>query len=98
VKERWRALQSAPPGERFQQRFHARRLVRKRGLSRALAILGGMAVLIAGAVMLVAPGPGILVFALGGVLVAEESLWMARWLDRSELRIRSLISALRKNV
>jgi len=98
VKERWRALRSAPPGERFQQRFHARRLVRKRGLSRVLAIFGGTAVLVAGAVMLVAPGPGILVLALGAALVAEESLWMARLLDRSELRIRNLISALRKKV
>ena len=98
MKERWRALRSAPAGERFQRRFHARRLVRKRGLSRVLAIFGGTAVLVAGAVMLVAPGPGILVFALGAALVAEESLWMARLLDRSELRIRNLISTLRKNV
>jgi hypothetical protein len=57
-----------------------------------------VAVLLAGAIMLVAPGPGVLVFALGAALVAEESLWMAKLLDRAELRIRSLISALRKNV
>jgi hypothetical protein len=54
--------------------------------------------LAAGAVMLVAPGPGILVFALGATLVAEESLWTAKLLDRAELRIRSLISTLRKSV
>ena len=63
-----------------------------------MAIFGGMAVLLAGAVMLVAPGPGILVFALGAALVAEESLWMAKLLDRMEVRIRRAISALRKNV
>ena len=63
-----------------------------------MAIFGGFAVLLAGAVMLIAPGPGILVFALGATLVAEESLWTARLLDRGELRIRSLISALRKKV
>jgi len=98
VRQRWRALKSAPAGQRFQQRFHARRLVRKRGFSRAVAIFGGLAVLLAGAVMLVAPGPGILVFAMGAALLAEESLWMARLLDSSELRIRNLISTLRKKV
>lgn len=72
--------------------------MRKRGLARALAIFGGFAVLAAGLLMLVAPGPGVIVLALGAALVAEESLLMARLLDRAETRIRSLISALRKKV
>jgi hypothetical protein len=48
--------------------------------------------------MLVAPGPGIIVLALGGALVAEESRLVARFMDAGELRIRRLISILRKNV
>jgi hypothetical protein len=63
-----------------------------------VAIFGGVAVLVAGAAMLVAPGPGILVFVLGAALVAEESLWVARLLDRAELGIRRVISRLRKKV
>ena len=63
-----------------------------------MAIFGGLAIFLAGAAMLVAPGPGILVLGLGAALVAEESLWMAKLLDRAELRIRRAISTLRKSV
>jgi hypothetical protein len=38
------------------------------------------------------------VLVLGAALLAEESVHVARLLDRLELRIRRLISKLRKNV
>jgi hypothetical protein len=63
-----------------------------------LTILGGTLLFALGLVMLVAPGPGILVVVVGGALIAEESLLMARALDWSEVKIRRAISALRKNV
>jgi hypothetical protein len=63
-----------------------------------LTILGGTALIAVGLVMLVAPGPGILVVAIGGALLAEESLLAARALDWLEVKIRRTISALRKNV
>ena len=63
-----------------------------------LIILGGTLLFALGLVMLVAPGPGILVVVVGGALIAEESLLMARALDWSEVKIRRAISALRKNV
>jgi hypothetical protein len=37
--------------------------------------------------MLVLPGPGILALLLGAVLVAEESLFAARLLDRADVWI-----------
>ena len=65
---------------------------------RALTICVGAVLVAAGLFMLVAPGPGILVFLLGGALVAGESQPAARFLDALEVRIRRLISALRKKV
>jgi hypothetical protein len=65
---------------------------------RALSILGGAVLIAAGLFMLIAPGPGILVLLVGCALVAEESHYMARFLDWAEVRIRRAISALRKNV
>jgi putative transmembrane protein PGPGW len=63
-----------------------------------LTIVAGTLLLAVGLVMLVAPGPGILVVVVGGALVAEESLCMARFLDWAEAGIRRAISALRKKV
>ena len=94
----WRELKTAPAGERFQRRYRAKRAAGKRGIKRALTILAGAVLVAAGLFMLVAPGPGIVVLALGAALMAEESRPVARFLDRTELRIRSLISTLRKNV
>jgi len=42
---------------------------------------------LAGVLMLVLPGPGLLVIALGMALIAEESLWASRLLDRLDLWI-----------
>jgi hypothetical protein len=61
-----------------------------------LTIVAGTLLLAVGLVMLVAPGPGILVVVLGGALLAEESQLIARFLDWAEVGIRRLISALRK--
>ena len=94
----WRELRTAPAGERFQQRYRAKRHAGKRGIGRALSILAGAVLIAAGLFMLVAPGPGIVVLAFGGALVAEESLPVARFMDWAEVRIRRLISTLRKNV
>jgi len=61
-------------------------------------ITAGAALIAIGLFMLIAPGPGILVLVLGGAMVAQESLPMARFIDWAEVRIRRAISALRKNV
>ena len=94
----WRELRAAPPGERFELAYSANRKAGKRGWKRGAAILAGAVLVALGLFMLVAPGPGILVLILGAALVAGESLPMARFLDRAELRIRRTISTLRKNV
>jgi len=49
-----------------------------------------------GVVLVFIPGPAILFFLIAGGLFAMQSLWVARALDWSELRIRAAISAIRK--
>jgi hypothetical protein len=52
----------------------------------------GLAVLAAGIVLLPAPGPGMVVVALGAGIVAQASLVAARALDWCELRLRAVLA------
>lgn len=87
IRAGWRALKSAPAGARFEQRY--RRYSASGGpLRRWLRLLLGVLVCLAGVVFLAIPGPGLLILLVGALLIAEQSLWMARLLDRLELRLR----------
>ena len=60
---------------------------------RKVAFIGvGLLIMTAGIVALPAPGPGLLIIILGAGLVAEESLWTAKLLDRLERGSRSLLA------
>lgn len=76
------------PGTRFCTSFT--RHQRSRGSpARRVAFIGlGVLLVVAGAVALVAPGPGILMVAGGLLLIARESRLLARALDRLELAMR----------
>jgi hypothetical protein len=50
---------------------------------RLLVLILGVAVLLAGAAMLVMPGPGVIVIVLGLVILATEFAWAERMLDRT---------------
>jgi uncharacterized membrane protein HdeD (DUF308 family) len=76
----------SPPGRRFQELYERR--APRSILKRWGRLLGGVLLCLAGLVMLVAPGPGILILLIGGALMAQESVAVARVLDRAELRIR----------
>jgi uncharacterized protein (TIGR02611 family) len=51
-------------------------------VKRAVVFVAGIAVLLLGIVMLVAPGPGILTTALGLGILATEFIWARRLLKR----------------
>ncbi len=53
---------------------------------------GGLLLLTIGIFLLVFPGPGIPFLFVGGGVLASESLPLARFLDWSEVRIRSLLA------
>ncbi len=52
---------------------------------RGAVILAGFSLLIAGAILLVLPGPGLLVVALGLAILAREFWWARRLLDRARV-------------
>jgi uncharacterized protein (TIGR02611 family) len=49
---------------------------------RVFLIIGGFTLLLAGVIMLVTPGPGLLVIFLGLGLLAAEFVWARRLMDR----------------
>ena len=59
-------------------------------LRRVAITVVGLVVLMIGAVMLVAPGPGFLVIALGLLILSVEYEWARRHLDSVKLRARTL--------
>jgi len=93
LKQRWHQLGSAPPGQRFQAHFQRRQQLRPRALHwKILVIGGGILIMSAGIFLMPAPGPGILIFLVGAVLVAEESLMAARLMDWADVRTRPLVA------
>jgi hypothetical protein len=56
-----------------------------------LHIIGGGILVFGGLILLVLPGPGLLVMAGGLALWAREFDWAQRWLDKVETRIRKII-------
>lgn len=50
----------------------------------------GAVLLAGGIVLLFIPGPGLLLIAFGAALIARQSLWLAKRLDRLELVLRKL--------
>jgi 4-amino-4-deoxy-L-arabinose transferase-like glycosyltransferase len=86
LKRRVRRFTAAPSGTRF--RAYHERLAQRPNLMRTLLVVGcGLILLALGMVMLVLPGPGLLVAAIGAALIAGESMWVARLLDRVDLCI-----------
>jgi hypothetical protein len=94
LKKNWTELSKEPPGRRFQNR-HRRQEHRGSSTSRTLKLALAIVLLAAGAVLLLIPGPGSLLILIGAALLAEESLIVAKFMDRTEVRIRKGIDAVR---
>lgn len=92
-KQRWHHFSETPPGQRFTKHFHQRQQQRPSSLhNKILAFGGGILLIGVGLIMLIAPGPGILVVLIGAALIAQESLTAARILDWLDLRLQPLIA------
>jgi len=86
LRRNMRTFMTVPSGRRF--RAHYERMRARPGMWRAVLAIGGGLVLVAlGIVMLVTPGPGFIVAAIGAALIAGESLVAARILDRIDLAV-----------
>jgi len=89
MKARVHRFMAAPSGTRF--RAYHERLRQRPSMMRTLVAIGlGLILLALGLVMLVLPGPGLLVATIGAALIAGESLFVARLLDRVDLCVTKL--------
>lgn len=90
LRNKWHEFRALPAGERFQtvheQQKDAPAWVKPVVIVAALVSFA-IAVLLS-----VLPGPAFVFYGLAGALVALESQWVARGLDRAELRVRAWIT------
>ena len=92
LRQEWRHFIACPSGQRF-ERLHQRKSGDGKSFARRLFWWGaGVLLILAGIVMLVTPGPGLLSIAFGIACLAQESLPFARRCDRLELRLRAACS------
>ena len=89
IAERWRCFRDSAPGTRFQERY--RRTANALGWRRWAVLACGGVLCFVGVLLLVLPGPGVVLLAVGAFLLAEQSEGCARVLDRAELRLRRLL-------
>lgn len=83
--DQWRAFAAQPCGRRFQMRYRKQR-EKRTGLARKITFMSlGVVLMLVGMVMLLLPGPGLLVMIAGAALFAEESKFTAVALDRVDL-------------
>ncbi len=97
LKAKLRALADDTPGERFQNHYYK---VHASGgnviLRKFVFLAGGLVVLAAGIFFLPAPGPGMVIVAIGAAMIAQESLVVAKWLDAIEVKGRKLLPVIKK--
>jgi hypothetical protein len=92
AKRHWHQFKESKPGYRFQERYYRHRQSGhgRFGFRRILNIVIGSVLVIVSAFFGWAPGPGLITFFLGLGMVAGELLFVARFLDWTEVRVRKL--------
>ena len=90
--QRWGLLWSLDAGHRFQTRYHTCRFRRECGeayrYGRVFNLIVGPLLVAGGFIFLPTPGPSFIIIVLGLWMVAGESVVMARFFDRMEVRVR----------
>ena len=91
---RWQLFKEIEPGHRFQTRYNNHRQRRERGetwkYGRIFNVAGGLALIAAGFAFVPTPGPSYIIIVIGLWMLAGESLLLARFFDRIEMRLREL--------
>lgn len=90
VERQWHVFAHDKPGERFVN-LHKRRQEQRQGSfswGRILFLGAGLLLIIAGLFFMAVPGPGLPVLVTGLGLMGSESLFLARWLDWTERKLR----------
>lgn len=96
LKRNWKLFLRSPTGRRFRD-FHDRRKAQKgKGHSGKLLMISGVVIAILGLALLPLPGPGSVVLIGGLMLLAAESMTMARMLDYADKKRANLMSRVRR--
>ena len=96
MKRGWKALTRAQPGSRFQGQYKRQQKEGETSAGRILRIIAGTVIVLVGIFFLPAPGPGFVIIALGGALLAREFKQAAKLLDQLEVRGRKVLSWARR--
>ena len=96
LKESWADLKRGRPGSRFEAQYDEQQKKKKNPFGKALRIIIGLLLFPVGIFFLAVPGPGLLVIAVGAVLIAREFRFAARFLDTFEVRARKTIEWARR--
>ena len=88
ARQMWTELRRGPTGRRF-RRFHREHAVHRSGWARWLTCIAAAVSFAIGVVLAFIPGPAVVFFALTCALLATQSQFVARLLDRSEVRLRA---------
>ncbi|MBW3534556.1 MAG: hypothetical protein KY453_04975 [Gemmatimonadetes bacterium] len=96
IRRRWRELKASEPGRRFQDRYERSHQEGDSRTRRVLTMGAGVLIVLAGLFFLPAPGPGVIIVALGAALVARESRRVASLLDAAEVRGRRILTWARR--
>ena len=93
LRSLWKRFKTLEPGERFQT-FHREQKDRPPAV-KVMFLAVAVACFAAGVPLAFIPGPAVVFFALGGALLATQSLWVARVLDASEISGRKTLDSIR---
>jgi hypothetical protein len=95
LRKRLREVKALPVGRRFQS-VHERQADAPAWV-KPLVLGGAVLAFGIGVVLSIIPRPAFVVFGLAGMLLAIESAWVAKKLDRAEVAIRELIARFRRH-
>lgn len=96
LKRSVKQLRRDEPGHRFRNRHERSQKDGGPGFWARLALYAAAVLAIAiGIVLVFIPGPAVLFFFFAGGLLATESGVIARWMDKGEMLVRSVVRRLR---
>jgi sterol desaturase/sphingolipid hydroxylase (fatty acid hydroxylase superfamily) len=90
AKRSWQFFLKSKPGDRFQVRYYRRQQSAPGRLSTIFNIVVGSTLVIVSTLFGWAPGPGLVTFVIGLMMIGGEFLVVARFLDWGEVRLRIL--------
>lgn len=94
LREEWQRFRAYPAGERF-ARVHEQQKGAPAWVRPAM-LIGAVVSFAIGVPLAVLPGPAVLFFAISAGLLAAQSAWVARQLDRAEVALRRLLKRFRR--